>query len=365
MRKIIHVDMDAYYASVEQRDDPSLAGRPVAVGGNPDGRGVVAAASYEARAFGVHSAMAAARARRLCPNLAFVRPRFDVYRAISAEIRAIFLSYTALVEPLALDEAYLDVTGCEQLQGSATLIARQIKQRIFDQTGLTASAGVSSNKLLAKLASAMNKPDGLTVVPPERIAAVMAELPVSKLPGVGPRTGERLKAMGITDCVELARADADLLRARFGRNGLRLKARAAGRDERLVEPDRPAKSIGAETTFDADQLDPQALLERLSPMADKIAQRLSTRALAAYGVTLKLTYADFRKITRSRRFSRPVARADELRAALPGLLEKTQAGRRPVRLVGMQVGSLVSLSSLTEQPDLFTRGVDELPPDGR
>ena len=352
-RKIIHVDMDAFYASVEQRDAPELRGRPVIVGGAADKRGVVAAASYEARTFGIHSAMPSSRAQRLCPDAVFVRPRFEVYRAVSRQIRAIFQCYTWLVEPLSLDEAYLDVSDVRQLQGSATRIAAEIKKRIRDTTGLTASAGVSYNKLLAKLASDMDKPDGLTVITPDVAPGIMRALPVKRLPGVGPATQAKLQRLAITDCAQLAAYPAAELTQIFGRMAPRFQQMAAGLDERAVSPHRAPQSIGAETTFEHDILAVPELLHELEPLTDKVAERLQNRKLAGRSVTLKVKYADFELITRSRGLDAPVDDAASLRSLLPSLLARTDAGQRPIRLLGLTVSRLETREQRSQQPGLF------------
>lgn len=352
-RKIIHVDMDAFYASVEQRDNPQLRGRPVIVGGAAEARGVVAAASYEARAFGIHSAMPSARARRLCPDAVFLRPRFEVYRAVSRQIRAIFHSYTYLVEPLSLDEAYLDVSEVRQQQGSATRIAREIKRRVQEQTGLTASAGVSYNKLLAKLASDMHKPDGLTVITPDIAPTLMRDLPVTRLPGVGPATAAKMQRLQITSCGELAARPLPELSQAFGRMGLRFQEMAAGVDERRVSPHRAAQSIGAETTFTADIQAIPDLLKELAPLAGKVAERLRSRRLAGRTVTLKIKYADFELITRSRGLDCAVDTAEALHSLMPGLLARTAAGQRPIRLLGITVSRLEARQQCPLQAALF------------
>lgn len=357
-RKIIHVDMDAFFASVEQRDNPALRGRPVVVGGAPNKRGVVAAASYEARAYGIHSAMACARAQRLCADVVFVAPRFDIYRAVSRQIRAIFHNYTWLVEPLSLDEAYLDVTEVRQLQGSATRIATQIKQRVHEHTGLTASAGVSYNKLLAKLASDMDKPDGLTIIPPDHAPAVLADLAVKHLPGVGPATQAKMRKLKIHSCADLlARSPRELAQA-FGSAGPRFARMAAGLDERPVNPHRAPKSIGAETTFFTDITSVPELLAALAPLTATVSERLRKRHLAGTTVTLKVKYANFELVTRSRSLDHAVDNAHALQTVLPQLLARTEAGRRAVRLVGVTVSSLQTPQQGGVQTSLFEpRGV--------
>ncbi|RYD81797.1 MAG: DNA polymerase IV, partial [Sphingomonadales bacterium] len=298
-RKIIHVDMDAFFASVEQRDDPSLRGRPVAVGGS-SGRGVVAAASYEARRFGVRSAMPSARAIRLCPDLVFRKARFDVYRKESHQIRAIFHDYTPHVEPLSLDEAYLDVTDDLKGIGSATRIAKEIRARILEETRLTASAGVSYNKFLAKLASDQNKPDGLCVIRPGEGEAFVAELPVRRFHGVGPRGGEKMDRLGIVTGADLRAKDIAFLRSHFGSMGEYLYRAARGIDLRQVRADRVRKSVGAERTFAQNLTRADELHEQLDRITDTVWERIESGGSRGRTITLKLRFADFRTITRAR-----------------------------------------------------------------
>lgn len=339
LRKVIHVDMDAFYASVEQRDDPSLKGLPVAVGGAA-GRGVVAAASYEARVFGVRSAMPGGRARALCPDLVFRPPRFEVYRAVSQQIRAIFLDYTPDVEPLSLDEAYLDVTRDLRGIGSATRIAELIRQRIRHDTGLTASAGVSYNKFLAKLASDQNKPDGLCVIRPGEGAAFVARLPVARFHGVGPRGAERMKALGIVTGADLRRLDLATLRAHFGAQADYLYRAARGIDLRAVRADRPRKSVGAERTFERDLSTGPVLRETLETIIDLAWERIARADVRGRTVTLKLRLSDFQAMSRAR--SSPTAIADRAtfaalaRELLDGLLPLPQ----PIRLMGLILSAL-------------------------
>jgi DNA polymerase-4 len=334
LRKIIHVDMDAFYASVEQRDRPELRGKPVAVGGGGP-RGVVMAASYEARVFGVRSAMPCFQARRLCPELIFVRTRFDAYQAASRQIRAIFSSYTDLVEPLSLDEAYLDVTAAKRGPPSATLIARAIKREIRAATGLTASAGVSFNKFLAKVASAMDKPDGLFVIRPEEALAFVAALPIERFFGIGPVTARKMKDAGIATGADLRqRSEAELVH-RFGKVGRHYFRIARGEDEREVSPDRPYKSIGAEETFAADLVAPEAMLEALQPIAERVAERMAAADLFGRTVTLKIKHADFTLNTRQHTMADPVHSAEELMALGRWLLHTPEPPRRPVRLLGL------------------------------
>ncbi len=342
VRKIIHIDMDAFYASVEQRDDPALRGRAVIVGGDPDGRGVVAACSYEARRFGIHSAMPASRARRLCPEAVFLRPRFDVYRQESARLRAIFARYTELIEPLSLDEAYLDVTGSTLCDGSATRIAEAIRADIRRELGLTASAGVSYNKFLAKLASDMNKPDGLAVILPEQAPALVAGLPVWRFHGIGPATAARMQALGIQTGADLSAFGETGLVQHFGRVGRYYHRIARGMDERPVSPHRERKSLGTERTFATDLSNREQMLAALKPMAEEVAAGLARRRLYAATVTLKLRYSDFRTITRSHTPRRLLCQAQDLYAIASALLQKTEADEVPVRLLGITTSGLVT-----------------------
>ena len=339
LRKIIHVDMDAFYASVEQRDDPAIRGLPVAVGGS-SGRGVVAAASYEARRFGVRSAMPSARAVRLCPELVFRKPRFEVYNAVSRQIRAIFLDYTPHVEPLALDEAYLDVTEDLRGIGSATRIAQLIRQRIREDTGLTASAGVSYNKFLAKLASDHRKPDGLFVIRPGEGAAFAAAQPVRRFHGVGPRGAEKMAKLGIETGADLAEQPIEFLRAQFGSFAEYLYRAARGIDLRRVRADRPRKSVGGERTFSQNISTGSALRETLDDIVDIVWDRIERSGAQGRTVTLKLRYADFQTLTRARSLSQPVAGKAEFatlsRALLDDLLPLPQA----VRLMGLTLSAL-------------------------
>lgn len=339
LRKIIHVDMDAFYASVEQRDDPSLQGRPVAVGGSSE-RGVVAAASYEARAFGVRSAMASARAARLCPQLMFRPPRFDVYRAVSAQIRAIFLDYTPHVEPLALDEAYLDVTDDLRGIGSATRIAELIRARIRAETGLTASAGVSYNKFLAKLASDQNKPDGLCVIRPGEGAAFVHQLPVKRFHGIGPRGAERMASLGIHTGADLLQHDIAFLRQHFGSNADYLYRAARGIDLRPVRADRPRKSVGGERTFERDLSSGPVLRETLETMIDIVWERIERHQAQGRTVTLKLRFTDFQTMTRARSSPTLVADKDTFAAMARVLLDSVLPLRQPIRLMGLTLSAL-------------------------
>ena len=342
LRKIIHVDMDAFYASVEQRDDPALRGRPVAVGGGSE-RGVVAAASYEARRFGVRSAMASVTARWRCPDLIFVKPRFDVYREVSRQIRAIFHDYTPLVEPLSLDEAYLDVTEDVRGIGTATAIAEEIRARIKEETGLTASAGVSYNKFIAKLASDQNKPDGLCVITPRRGPAFVASLPVARFHGVGPKTAEKMARLGIHTGADLCAQSQAFLEARFGSAGGYYYNLARGICHRVVKPNRTRKSMGAEDTFFVDLTDPADMRAELEKISRTIWSRMGERRIAGRTVVLKMKYRDFQIVTRSASRAEPVTAEGEFLEIGLGLLRKLVPVEKPVRLLGLTLANLVEV----------------------
>ena len=349
-RKVIHVDMDAFYASVEQRDDPALRGRPVAVGGSR-ARGVVAAASYEARAFGVRSAMPSVTAIRRCPDLVFVRPRFEVYSAVSRQIRDIFAAYTPLIEPLSLDEAYLDVTQDRLGLGSARAIAEDIRARIRAETGLTASAGVSYNKFIAKLASDQNKPDGLCVIPPGKGAAFVAGLPVKRFHGVGPVTAAKMERLGILSGADLAARPLAFLQAHFGSYADYLHRAARGIDDRPVRSHRVAKSVGAERTFETDLSAREDLQAGLARVAEAAWVRIDRHGANGRTVTLKLRYADFRTITRARSFSRPVADQAAFLRAGSDLLAGEMPLAMGVRLLGLTLSGM-SGAEPEDQPAL-------------
>lgn len=340
MRKIIHVDMDAFYAAVEQRDDPALRGKPVIVGGSPDGRGVVSTCSYEARRYGVRSAMAAAKALKLCPNAVFVPPRFQVYHEVSERIHLIFRHYTKLIEPLSLDEAYLDVTESLTGESSATRIAQEIRERIHAITGLTASAGVSCNKFVAKVASDFNKPDGLTVVPPEQVRTFIKALPIEKFYGVGRVTAGKMFVMGIRSGADLLRWSEEELVKRFGKAGSYFYQIARGVDERPVVADRIRKSIGKENTFEWDLTSPGQIHEAMQDLVAKVAELMEAEEVAARTVTLKVRFDDFSTVTRSLTPAQLLRREKDLAAAIPGLLSRTEAFERPVRLLGVTVSGL-------------------------
>jgi DNA polymerase-4 len=336
-RKIIHVDMDAFYASVEQRDDPSLRAKPVAVGGGH--RGVVAAASYESRKFGVRSAMPSVTAKRKCPDLIFVKPRFDVYRAVSNQIRAIFGDYTDLVEPLSLDEAYLDVTEDRHGLGSARAIAEDIRRRIREETGLTASAGVSYCKFIAKLASDQRKPDGLCVITPERGPEFVASLPVSRFHGVGPVTAAKMERLGIVTGADLRAWSLTELHAHFGSAADWYWRICRGIDEREVRPDRPYKSVSAERTFDEDLRDRTVLADELERIAGYAWARVERAGVAGRTVTLKVKFADFTIVTRSRSSGQAIDRA-AFEATGQALLAGLQPLTKGIRLLGLGLHNL-------------------------
>lgn len=339
LRKIIHIDMDAFYASVEQRDDPTLRGKPVAVGGDGP-RGVLTTCSYEARKFGCRSAMPSVTAKRLCPQLVFRPPRFAVYSAISREIREIFLDYTPHVEPLSLDEAYLDVTEDLKGIGSATRIAELIRARIKAETGLTASAGVSYNKFIAKLASDQNKPDGLCLVRPDEGAAFVAAMPVRRFHGVGPRGAEKMAALGIVSGADLAARDLHFLREHFGIQADYLYRASRGIDLRRVKANRARKSLGAERTLDKDISSGASLREVLERIITITWERIEKANTKGRTVTLKLKHKDFTGMTRARSLPHPVSSLTEFTAISHALLDEVLPLAQPVRLVGLTLSAL-------------------------
>ena len=341
-RKIIHIDMDAFYASVEQRDNPALKGKPVIVGGDPQSRGVVAACSYEARKFGIHSAMPCATAYKRCPHAVFIRPRFDVYKSVSGLIREIFLDYTDLVEPLSLDEAFLDVTQNKKGIFSATRIAQQIRQRIFQKTdGLTASAGVSFNKFLAKVASDVNKPNGITVITPEQAPAFIDRLPIRKFFGVGKVTEERMLNLGIKTGADLKKFSHENLVACFGKAGSYYYHAACGREDRPVRPDRERKSYGKETTLKTDIDDTNEMVDILERLARRVLEGLRRAERQGLTLTLKVKYHDFRSVTRSVTFAEPIGDIEVVMDNTKKLLQNTQAGKKKVRLLGISVSNFM------------------------
>jgi DNA polymerase-4 len=333
--------MDCFYAAVEVRDDPSLRGKPVVVGGRPEGRGVIAAASYEARRYGVHSAMASAVAVRRCPSLVFLKPDFGRYRRESEAIFGIFGELTPLVQPASLDEAYLDVTDHLGAWGSATAIAREIRRRVREQRRLTVSVGVGPNRLVAKIASDFDKPDGLTVVKPDQVEAFLAPLPVRRLHGVGPATERSLAELGVTTVADLRRLDVDALTRRFGRWGEALHAFARGVDDRPVTVDRERKSLGTETTYARDLDEAAAVEGELVRLAGEVAEDLQKRRLLARTVTIKVRYADFTTVTRSHTLGVASCDASSLAWQATALMRKTDAASRPVRLLGVTASNLL------------------------
>ncbi|MEC8715655.1 MAG: DNA polymerase IV [Pseudomonadota bacterium] len=339
LRKIIHVDMDAFFASVEQRDNPELRGKPVAVGGS-SGRGVVAAASYEARKFGVRSAMPSVTARRLCPELVFCKSRFDVYREVSQQIRAIFRHHTDLVEPLSLDEAYLDVTEDKLGIGSATRIAELIRQEIRAKTRLTASAGVSYNKFLAKIASDQNKPDGLCVIRPGDGASFVADLPIRRFHGVGPKGAEKMARLGIETGGDLATRDIEWLRAHFGSFADYLYRAARGIDLRPVRSSRIRKSVGGERTFSRDLSSGSELRETMEDIIDIVWGYIERAEARGRTVTLKMKYTDFQIFSRARTVDRPIASKEEFAGLGRALLEEVLPLPMPIRLMGLTLSKL-------------------------
>ncbi|MBW8790720.1 DNA polymerase IV [Rhizobium sp.] len=339
IRKIVHVDMDAFYASVEQRDNADLRGKPFAVGGSA-ARGVVAAASYEARKFGVHSAMPSVTAKRKCPDLIFVPPRFAVYKAVSQQIREIFAEYTPLIEPLSLDEAYLDVT--QNLKGMtiATEVALEIRAKIKQVTGLNASAGISYNKFLAKMASDLNKPNGQAVITPKNGPAFVEQLPVRKFHGVGPATTEKMHQLGIDTGADLKEKTLEFLVEHFGKSGPYFYGIARGIDERQVKPDRVRKSVGAEDTFSEDLHALEPAREGLQPLIEKVWAYCEANGIAAKTVTLKVKYADFSQITRSKTVLAPLPAIADLEDLVNLLLAPIFPPRKGIRLLGVTLSSL-------------------------
>jgi DNA polymerase-4 len=363
LRRIIHVDMDAFYASVEQRDDASLRGRPVAVGGSRE-RGVVAAASYEARRFGVHSAIPSVTARRKCPELVFVPPRFDIYTAVSQQIRTIFARYTPLIQPLSLDEAYLDVTAPLLDRGSATAIAEEIKVAIRTETDLTASAGVSYNKFLAKLASDHRKPDGLFVITPKMGPDFVEKLPVGKFHGIGPVTAAKMNALRIHTGLDLRGQSRTFLTEHFGKAGDFYYGIARGEDDRPVNPDRVSKSVGAETTFARDLKTWDEVGPALAPVFAKLWQAYTKEGRVGRTVTVKIKYANFRQITRSRSLAEPISSRASLELVGLELLRLEFPPKLGVRLLGVTVSNLDAFPQTDGTQLLLSLGHKETPTDG-
>ncbi len=348
MRKIIHIDMDAFFAAVEQRDYPELKGKPVIVGGKPDSRGVVATCSYEARKYGIHSAMPSSRAYKLCPQGVFVYPRFEAYKEASNQIHEVFSEYTDQIEPLSLDEAYLDVSDSDLCDGSATLVAEEIRRRIFEEVKLTASAGVSYNKFLAKLASDQNKPNGQFVIRPGEAESYLAGLPVGRFYGVGKVTEARLQSLKIFTGADLQQKSLLDLQQLFGSSAEYYYDICRGIDHRPVSNARIRKSLGSETTFQADIESREEMLVQIYQLLDEVLKSLKRKELMAYTLTLKIKYADFTQITRSHTDEALLTDRSKLRLLVEHLLNKSEAETRPVRLLGVSFSNLVSA---TDQPE--------------
>jgi DNA polymerase-4 len=349
-RAILHVDMDAFFASVEQRDHPELRGKPVLVGGAGP-RGVVAAASYEARVFGCRSAMPTAVARRLCPHAIIVRGNWEAYREASDTVMAILESYSPMIQPLSIDEAFIDVTGSVRLFGDPRSIAREIKNRVFEATRLRCSVGVGPNKFIAKVASDLEKPDGLTAIPADRIREALWHMPATIIPGLGPASEIRLKRLGVRTIGELAAVDEQRLTEVFGSYGARLRAMANGVDDRPVTPDRDAKSVGHERTFGEDLREPEQVRAAMLAQAEDVARRLRKHALRARTVTLKIRYGDFETITRAHTLDAPTDSTDTLWHAAEALFDLwiAREGFKPVRLIGVSASNMGDEAQL----DLF------------
>jgi len=337
--------MDAFYASVEQLDNPELKNKPVIVGGRPDSRGVVAACSYEARRYGIHSAMPCAHAYRLCPRAYFIRPRMGRYREISAHIHSIFKHYTELVEPLSLDEAFLDITENHLAEPSATILAQHICKRIHRETGLTASAGVSCNKFVAKIASDLKKPAGISVIKPEQIPHFLASLPIGKFFGVGRVTENKMRTLGINTGADLLAHTREQLMEQFGKQGMFYYDIVRGRDPRPVKPERKRKSIGAEKTLNTDTANMDDILVILESLSTRISDSLAAKESGSHTLTLKVRYSDFTTVTRSVTVKEPIIHQDDISRLLPRLLDATEAGYRKVRLLGLSASHLTSLKS--------------------
>ncbi|MFA6163307.1 MAG: DNA polymerase IV [Methylobacter sp.] len=355
-RKIIHIDMDAFFAAVEQRDFPQYRNKPLIVGGTPDSRGVVATCNYEARRFGIHSAMPSSHAYRLCPQAIFVKPRFEAYREASMAIRKIFANYTELFEPLSLDEAYLDVSDVDLHQGSATLIAKAIKTKIKQETELIASAGVSYNKFLAKIASDINKPDGLYLITPEQGADFVEQLPVERFHGVGKATSIKMQSLGIKTGKDLKELPLEILQHYFGKSGLHYYNISRGIDNRPVNNHRVSKSVGVEITFQQDIKARQDVIENLQNLLKKALAKATKKQLTARTLTVKIKYSDFLQITRSRTLPHIITAASTIGVILEDLLKTTDVGRRNVRLLGVTLSSLDDKSTQPyfQQMDLFS-----------
>ncbi|TXL17915.1 DNA polymerase IV [Methylococcaceae bacterium HT3] len=353
LRKIIHIDMDAFFAAVEQRDNPKYQNKPIIVGGAPDSRGVVATCSYEARKYGIHSAMPSSRAFRLCPQAIFVKPRFAIYKEASSAIRQIFYQYTSQVEPVSLDEAYLDVSGSGLCEGSASRIAQKIKQQILSETGLVASAGVSYNKFFAKIASDMDKPDGLYLITPDQGQAFVAQLAIGKFHGVGKATERKMHELGIKNGADLKQFSLPVLQQHFGKSALFFYKIAQGIDERPVKTDRESKSIGTETTYSQDLQQSHEIYQQLTELLDKALLKVQAKKLYARTLTVKVKYHDFQQITRSLTFNRPIKNQLSTTPVFRQLLQKDGIGQSRIRLLGITLSSLEKQTNYYRQMDLF------------
>lgn len=353
LRKIIHIDMDAFFAAVEQRNNPKYRNKPIIVGGAPDSRGVVATCSYEARKYGIHSAMPSSRAFSLCPQAIFVKPRIVLYKEVSALIRQIFYQYTKLVEPVSLDEAYLDVSQSELYQGSATRIALAIKQQILSDTGLVASAGVSYNKFFAKIASDMDKPDGLYLITPEQGVEFVAQLPIGKFHGVGKATERKMHDLGIKNGADLKRFSLPTLQQHFGKSAAFFFNIAQGIDARPIRVDRESKSIGTETTYSADLLQSNEIYQQLTELFSKALAKVYAKKLYARTLTIKVKYHDFQQITRSLTFNKPIKSQLVTTPVFRQLLRKDDIGQSKVRLLGITLSTLEKQTNYYQQMDIF------------
>ncbi len=351
-RKIIHIDMDAFFAAVEQRDFPQLKGLPVVVGGQPDSRGVVATCSYEARRFGIHSAMPTSRAYQLCPHAKFVKPRFSAYKQASEDIHKVFNQYTDMIEPLSLDEAYLDVTEAEFCNGSATLMASEIRSKIYKTIHLTASAGIAYNKFLAKLASDQNKPDGQFVIKPGEAELYLSMLPIGRFYGVGKVTEAKMQASGIQTGGDLKNKSLLELQALFGNSAEYYYNISRGIDDRPVSSARVRKSLGSETTFQQDISDVNEMSGHLLSLLNEVLASLSKRELLAYTITIKVKYANFTQVTRSYTSDSVVSVHNKAKELIPVLLAKTEVDQKSVRLLGLSFSNLISCENYTDSGQL-------------
>ena len=352
-RKIIHIDMDAFFAAVEQRDFPELKGQPVVVGGQPDSRGVVATCSYEARKFGIHSAMPTSRAYQLCPHAKFVSPRFPAYKQASEDIHKIFKKYTEIIEPLSLDEAYLDVSESDLFNGSATLIAKEIRSDIYNSIQLTASAGIAYNKFLAKLASDQNKPDGQFVIKPGEAEVYLETLPIGRFYGVGKVTESKMQASGIKTGGDLKRKTIVELQSLFGNSAEYYYNISRGIDHRTVSSTYIRKSLGSETTFQNDVSDIDEMIKHLADLLIEVLDSLSNRELLAYTITIKVKYANFEQVTRSYTSDSVISVHNKAKELIPLLLAKTEVNTRSVRLLGLSFSNLVSIDNVTDSGQML------------